>query len=102
MEDLGRQMNIVGGPLEFPLPKNVGLLVHPKVMPEKTPEKTPEKILALLVLNPKLTISELAQQINRSNSAIERAIRKLQKFGRLKRIGPDKGGHWQVVGEDDG
>ena len=79
----------------------IRLPVHPKVMLEKTPEKTPEKILALLVLNPKLTISELAQRITRSNSAIERAIRKLQKSGRLKRIGPDKGGHWQVVGEDD-
>ncbi|MEA1928767.1 MAG: winged helix-turn-helix transcriptional regulator, partial [Candidatus Auribacterota bacterium] len=67
----------------------------------KTLEKTPEKILALLFLNPQLTISELAQRINRSNSAIERAIRKLQKSGRLKRIGPDKGGHWQVVGEDE-
>ena len=63
----------------------------------KTPGKTPERILALLADTPALSIPELAQHIGKSESAIERAIRKLREAGRLQRIGPDKGGHWHVL-----
>jgi predicted HTH transcriptional regulator len=31
-----------------------------------------------------------------SSRSIERNIRKLQEQGRLRRIGPAKGGHWEV------
>jgi Fic family protein len=64
----------------------------------KTPGKTPERILALLADTPALSIPELAQHIGKSESAIERAIRKLREAGRLLRVGPDKGGHWRVLG----
>ncbi len=63
----------------------------------KTPGKMPGKILELLATTPTLTIAELASLIGKSNSAVERAIRKLRESGRLKRIGPDKGGHWEVI-----
>jgi len=66
----------------------------------KTPGKTPERILVLLADNPALSIPELAQHIGKSESAIERAIRKLREAGRLQRIGPDKGGHWHVLAPD--
>lgn len=62
--------------------------------------RTPEKILMLLDTDPSLTISELAQQIHKSTSAVERAIQKLREAGRLERIGPDKGGHRHVAGRD--
>ena len=65
---------------------------------EKTPEKTPNLILSLLRADPDATISELAQKLGKSDSAIERAIRKLRAEGKLTRIGPAKGGHWQVMG----
>jgi ATP-dependent DNA helicase RecG len=63
----------------------------------KTPGKTPGKIIKLLKTNPALSIPVLAEKIERSESAIERAIRKLRKNGLLKRVGPAKGGHWEVV-----
>ena len=63
----------------------------------KTQVKTPERILALLATTPTLSIPELAQHIGKSESAVERAIRKLREAGRLERVGPAKGGHWQVV-----
>ncbi|WP_006787324.1 Fic family protein [Thiorhodospira sibirica] len=63
----------------------------------KTPGKTPERILSLLAETPSLSIPDLAQHIGKSESAVERAIRKLKAAGRLARIGPDKGGHWQVL-----
>jgi ATP-dependent DNA helicase RecG len=60
-------------------------------------EKGSEKILRLLAGNPNLTISELAEQLVISTRAVEKNIRKLQDNGRLQRIGPAKGGHWQVL-----
>ena len=65
---------------------------------EKTLEKTPNLIITLLRAAPDATISELAQKLGKSDSAIERAIRKLRAEGKLTRIGPAKGGRWQVMG----
>ncbi len=63
----------------------------------KTPGKTPGKLLELLKDNPALSIPELAEKLGKSESAIERAIRKLRQNGLLKRIGPDKGGYWEII-----
>ena len=64
---------------------------------KETPGKTPGKILSLLKENPNLTIPELAEKTGKSESAVERSVRKLRESKHLKRIGPDKGGHWQVM-----
>jgi ATP-dependent DNA helicase RecG len=69
---------------------------------EKTLEKTPVKILQLLKEKPDLTLAELAVLIGKSASAIERASAKLVKAGELRRIGPDKGGFWEVAGKSEG
>ncbi len=80
--------------------------VHRKEIKGLTEEaelpKTPGKILDLLEKNPLLSIPELAEQIGKSESAIERAVRKLRAAGQLKRIGPAKGGHWEVAGKGKG
>lgn len=64
---------------------------------EKPREKTREKILSLLRRHPRLTTSELAEQTGLSVKGIAWNIQALKKQGTLKRIGPDKGGHWEVV-----
>jgi predicted HTH transcriptional regulator len=64
---------------------------------EKTSEKMSEKILWLIKDNPEISANELAYIVNRSSRTIERTIAKLKKEGRIKRIGPDKGGHWEVI-----
>ena len=56
-----------------------------------------EKILWLIKDNPEISAKEMAYIVNRSSRTIERAIAKLKKEGRIKRIGPDKGGHWEVM-----
>lgn len=43
-----------------------------------------------------MTLAEVANQMGKSASAVERAAAKLAKCGRLKRIGPQKGGFWEV------
>ena len=74
-------------------------------MPRKTQQKTQQKtqgkisdqVLAMLRQTPAMSREELALQLNKSESAIYRAIRALRESGRLQRIGPDKGGHWEVI-----
>ena len=79
--------------------------VHEKDL-EKLGEKLGEKlcenqknILARIQTNKNITIPELAEKINISATAIENNIAKLKEKGLLKRIGPDKGGHWKIVKE---
>lgn len=66
-------------------------------LPGKTTGKTPEGVLRLLAEDPNLSVPQLAERLNKSELTIHRAIRKLRESGRLVRIGPDKGGHWQVI-----
>jgi predicted HTH transcriptional regulator len=63
----------------------------------KTLGNTPARILELLQENPNLTVPEIALQISKSESAVQRGILKLQVAGRLKRAGSRKGGHWEVL-----
>ncbi|MCI5143883.1 MAG: winged helix-turn-helix transcriptional regulator [Candidatus Electrothrix sp. ATG1] len=55
------------------------------------------KILQFLTATPTMTIPELAGILNRSESAVGRAIRKLRQAEKLKRVGPAKGGYWRVL-----
>ena len=59
--------------------------------------KTPRKIMELLSSSPALSIPEIALTLSKSESAVERAIRKLRENNLLRRVGPDKGGHWEVL-----
>ena len=61
-----------------------------------TPETTPEKILSLIESNPKITIVEMAVALNMSKEGIMYNIRKM-KGTNIKRVGPNKGGHWEIL-----
>jgi ATP-dependent DNA helicase RecG len=63
----------------------------------KTSGKTSGKILATLKEDGRLTIPELAAMIGVTERSIERNIQKLQEANRLRRVGPAKGGHWEVT-----
>lgn len=47
--------------------------------------------------NPKMTTNTLAEAIGISPKAVERHLASLKKEGLIIRVGPDKGGHWEVV-----
>lgn len=64
---------------------------------EKMSVKRSEKILELLAAEPRVTISELAVALGVATRTIERNLGVLQDSGRLRRMGPDKGGHWEVL-----
>lgn len=56
-----------------------------------------EKILILLKDNPKMTSKQLALILGMSVRQIERKIASLKSAGKLKRIGANKNGSWEVV-----
>ncbi len=71
-------------------------LETPGEMP-RTSGKTSGKILTALKQDGNLTIPELSSLIGVTERSIERNIKKMQEQGRLRRIGPAKGGHWKVL-----
>lgn len=59
--------------------------------------RTPEHVLVALRDQSELALSEVAQAIGRALSAVERAATRLQAQGRVRHVGPKKGGRWDVV-----
>jgi ATP-dependent DNA helicase RecG len=64
---------------------------------EKSSEKSSEKILWHLRYSPSLSAKALAEKLGISARAVEKQIDLLKKAGKLNRIGPAKGGYWQVI-----
>jgi ATP-dependent DNA helicase RecG len=64
----------------------------------KTTQKTTQKILILLRENPNASRKELALMLgNISENGIKYHLNKLSKEKIITRIGPDKGGHWEIM-----
>ena len=59
-------------------------------------QKSREKILDLLRQHPEYTIARLAEQIGITPKAVEKQLAGLKAEGLVRRIGPDKGGKWEV------
>lgn len=57
---------------------------------------TPDAILILVQGNAHLTRQQVADTLKKNVRTIARAMAKLQHAGRLKRIGSDKTGYWEV------
>ena len=64
---------------------------------QKSSQKSSQKIVELLQSDPTITIARLAQDIGITDRAIKKQLERLRAEGRIRRIGPDKGGHWEVV-----
>lgn len=71
----------------------------PEKVPRRSSEKTSEKIILLIKENPSISAKEIAEKLGVSPRAIEMQIAKLKKNNIITRIGPAKGGHWEVVGK---
>lgn len=56
-----------------------------------------EKILAAIKENGHHTTNSLAEQVGVMPKAIEKHLAKLKAEGLLVRVGPDKGGHWEII-----
>ena len=60
-------------------------------------KKTADRLLELIRGNPKITFAEMSSATGISRSAIQKHIERLKDAQRLRRVGPDKGGHWEVI-----
>ena len=88
----------------------VTIPIHPifNMEKEKGQEKVGEKvgenltenqrgIITAMRRNPYISAREIAEIINISDRKTETNIAKLKKMDLIKRIGPAKGGYWEIV-----
>lgn len=54
------------------------------------------RILDILAKHPRFTTADLAGILHISDKGVEKHLANLKKSGRLQRVGPDKGGFWEV------
>lgn len=64
----------------------------------KSKVKSRVKVIEMIAQNPSVTIPEIAVALDMSIPGIEKIIRLLKDEKRLRRIVPDKGGHWEISG----
>jgi len=65
-------------------------------MSEKSAEMS-EKIVQAILSDDQVTIAQLAELVGVTTRTIERHMKRLQETGQLRRVGPDKGGYWEVL-----
>ncbi len=63
----------------------------------KSSPKTEEQILELMRKNVSITTEEIGSALGITKRAVLKQVEKLKDQGRLKRIGPARGGHWEVL-----
>ncbi len=55
------------------------------------------KIVLLILEDEKITKNRMSEILNISNTAVDKNILKLKNVSIIKRVGPAKGGHWEVI-----
>ncbi len=78
---------------------------YPEKLPRKTTQKittTQKTILNYIRTNPKAGRTEIADAIpDITEAGIKYNLKVLKQKGLLKRVGPDKGGRWEIVDKGD-
>lgn len=64
---------------------------------QKTSQKTPQIIIDLIKEDPYITTTKMAEIIGVDRRNITRNIKKLYDQGVIRRVGPDKGGFWEII-----
>ena len=64
-------------------------------------EKTAQKIISAIVINPSVTREKLAEICGISSDGIKWQLKNLQAKNIIRRVGPDKGGYWEIVQKEN-
>lgn len=65
-------------------------------------QKTPDRIVAFLRKSPEASRRDIVVALgNTTEGSVRYQLDKLKAAGRLRRVGPDKGGHWMVADGPD-
>ena len=68
---------------------------------QKSVQKSVQKIVSFIKANPHITTQAIADQLGINRSGVARHIKRLQEQGVIRRIGPDKGGYWEVTNDEE-
>lgn len=60
-------------------------------------EKSSVEIIRMVSENPKITAVQMAEKLGITTRAVEKQLANLRKKGIITRVGPNKGGHWEVI-----
>ena len=67
---------------------------------EKSREKSRGQIIPIMRESPSITQTELSEYLQISVKAVEKQLKNLREEGIIRRVGPDKGGYWEVIQSD--
>ena len=88
------------------------MLLFKGIIPDSQDKGTPEtrrksslksslKIVLCMQENKNITIPEIAEQIGITERGVKKHISKLKAEGKITRIGPAKGGYWEIIKESN-
>lgn len=83
--------------------------VNPYENPHVNPHEKPyvnesgldAQIIAEIQRNAKITIQALAELCGKNRDTIRVHLKDMQQKGVVKRVGPDKGGHWEILNKNE-
>ena len=61
------------------------------------PQDVIQSILSAIRHNPKVSAAEIAMKVGLSSRAIEKRIKTMRENGFIRRVGPDRGGYWEII-----
>lgn len=67
-----------------------------EMVDRKSGQKTKESIIELILENPRISSTAIASALGINRSAVSRHLKQMQEQMQIRRVGPDKGGHWEV------
>ncbi|MDR1242073.1 MAG: putative DNA binding domain-containing protein [Deltaproteobacteria bacterium] len=68
--------------------------------PENSSNTEDNAILGFILTNARMTTEDMGRALGISKRAVLKRIDNLKKQGRLRRVGPSKGGSWEIVDEE--
>jgi len=74
----------------------VGIPSEKEQESSKKSSKKSSMILELMQENPSISFQTMAETMDMSMAGVRRIVDKLRAQGKVRRIGPDKGGYWQT------
>ena len=60
-----------------------------------------KQILLLILENPVISRKHISEIVGINQSAVQKHLTTLKENGIIKRVGPAKGGHWEVIGDEN-
>jgi fido (protein-threonine AMPylation protein) len=93
-------INAIESSMKSSMKNNVTSIENSDKKEIKSSMKSSEKILVVILKNPNATFQEIANSVGLSVAGVRKNIDKLREFGMVRRVGPDKGGHWEIIRGD--